>query len=98
MELGDWVGAGTNLFGTVTSYFSNQSNANALRDQANASRDASNAQADAIKYKADKDLEALKLQLAAGGQKKSDNTLLYVGLGVGGVIVIGLIAYAATRK
>ena len=36
--------------------------------------------------------------LPAGGEEKPDNTLLYVGLGVGGLVILGTIVILATRK
>jgi hypothetical protein len=41
------------------------------------------------------DLEASKNAVAGG---KSGNTLLYVGLGIGGVLVLGVVIFAVTRK
>lgn len=69
----------------------------------NAKGDANNAQA-----LADKQLQAqqlayqtAQLQLQAqqgGGGTTKDNTALYVGLGVGGVVILGLVVYLAVKK
>lgn len=68
------------------------------------------AQADALKQKGYNDLEIAKLMLKgkeldlqtalAGGNKSSSggNTTLYIALGVGGVLVLGLVIFAVTRK
>lgn len=39
----------------------------------------------------------LQAQQGAGGSSKS-NTGLYVGLGVGGVVILGLVVYLAVKK
>ena len=67
------------------------------------------AQADALKSKGYSDIEVAKLMLEgkkldletalAGGNKKSGgNTTLYIALGVGGVLILGLVIFAVTRK
>jgi hypothetical protein len=67
------------------------------------------AQADALKSKGYSDVEVAKLMLEgkkldlqtalAGGDKKSTgNTTLYIALGVGGVVVLGVVIFAVTRK
>ena len=47
-------------------------------------------------------LEGKKLELqtalAGGGKKTAGNTTLYIALGVGGVLVLGLVIFAVTRK
>ena len=40
-------------------------------------------------------LEAQKSGTASGG---SNNTALYIGLGVGGVVILGLVVFLAVRK
>ena len=72
-------------------------------------RKSAEAQADALKSKGYSDIEVAKLMLEgkklelqtalAGGNKKSGgNTTLYIALGVGGVLVLGLVIFAVTRK
>lgn len=74
---------------------------------ANQAKQRAKGEANAIKAEQDKTLEILKqnalnIKLAQeGGQSTSDgksNTLLYVGLGVGGVLILGLVIFAITRK
>lgn len=46
-------------------------------------------------------LQTAQLQLQAqqsGGSTTKDNTALYVGLGVGGVVILGLVVYLAVKK
>jgi hypothetical protein len=94
----NWTSIGTTLFGGATSFLSSQEQ-----------RKASEAQADALKQKGYNDLEIAKLMLkgkeldlqtalASGGKKTTGNTTLYIALGVGGVLVLGLVIFAVTRK
>lgn len=46
-------------------------------------------------------LQTAQLQLQAqqgGGGTTKDNTALYVGLGVGGVVILGLVVYLVVKK
>jgi|LakMenEpi03Aug12_release.lakeMendotaPanAssembly.Ray.scaffolds.fasta_scaffold436652_2 hypothetical protein len=84
--------------GGVTTYFGTQEQ-----------RKAAEAQAEALKQKGYSDVEVAKLMLegkkidlqtalAGGGKKATSNTTLYIALGVGGVVVLGLVIFAVTRK
>lgn len=63
------------------------------------------AEANTAKALADKQLQAqqlayetAKLQLQGQQQSGKDNTGLYIGLGVGGAVVLGLVVYLAVKK
>jgi hypothetical protein len=43
-------------------------------------------------------LETAKLQAQQGGVQPKSNTGLYVGLGIGGVVVLGLVVFLAVKK
>lgn len=62
-------------------------------------------EANTAKALADKQLQAqqlayetAKLQLQGQQQSGKDNTGLYIGLGVGGAVVLGLVVYLAVKK
>ena len=89
--IGDTVGGGL-------SFFAKQEERKGLQ-----------AQADALKEKGYTDLEIAKLTLkgkelelqtalASGNKKSGGNTTLYIALGVGGVLILGLVIFAVTRK
>lgn len=72
-------------------------------------RKASEAQAEALKAKGLSDVEVARIMLegkkydlkiaeAGGGKKATSNTTLYIALGIGGVVVLGLVIFAVTRK
>jgi hypothetical protein len=93
-----WTGLGTSVFGGVTTYLGSENN-----------RKSAEAQADALKAKGYSEVEVAKLMLegkkldlqtalAGGNKKSSGNTTLYIALGVGGVLVLGLVIFAVTRK
>ena len=94
----DYTKIGTTVFGGATTFLSSQE-----------ARKASEAQAKALKQKGYSDIEVAKLMLegkkldlqtalAGGGKKTAGNTTLYIALGVGGVLVLGLVIFAVTRK
>jgi hypothetical protein len=94
----NWGGLISSGISGVTSYFGSVEN-----------KKAAEAQAEALKQKGYSDIEVAKLMLEgkklelqtalAGGNKKSGgNTTLYIALGVGGVLVLGLVIFAVTRK
>jgi hypothetical protein len=72
-------------------------------------RKSAEAQADALRSKGYSDVEVAKLMLegkklelqtalAGGGKSSGGNTMLYIGLGIGGVVILGLVIFAVTRK
>jgi hypothetical protein len=95
----EWAQLGTSTLGLGLGYFGKQEESKGLQ-----------AQADALKSKGYSDVEVAKLMLEgeklklqtalAGGGKSSSggNTTLYIALGVGGVLVLGLVIFAVTRK
>ena len=94
----DYTSIGTTVFGGATSFLSSQE-----------ARKSAEAQADALKAKGYSDIEVAKLMLegkkldlqtalAGSGKKTAGNTTLYIALGVGGVVILGLVIFAVTRK
>jgi len=93
----EWAGLGTTTLGLGLGYLGKE------KDLASAQ-----AQADALKAKGLSDVEVAKIMLEAekvkaealksGGGKTAGNTTLYIALGVGGVVVLGLVIFAVTRK
>lgn len=90
----DWTGLGGTVIGGVTSYFGSQEN-----------RKASEASADALKQKSKTDLEIAKIlqqtelaKLSAVQPAKAGNSTLYIALGIGGVLVLGVVIFAVTRS
>ena len=43
-------------------------------------------------------LEASRAQAQGAGAKASGNTMLYVGLGVGALVILGVVVYSVTRS
>jgi hypothetical protein len=87
----DTVGAGLKFFGSVQDRKAQEAYANALRDKGVSDVEIARIQLEAEKVKAQASKNAV-----AGGE--SGNTLLYVGLGIGGVLVLGVVIFAVTRK
>jgi hypothetical protein len=83
------VGLGTGLI------MNNQAVKNA-QGQANAQQEALNAQY-AVAQQNAKNIELMK-QLGKEPPKEKSKLSLYIGLGVGGVLVVGVIIFAVTRN
>lgn len=94
---GDWTSLGGNLIGGVTGYFGSVENRKASQEQANALIKQGLSQIEVAKIM--QETERLKLEQAkAGGGAKSGSTALYIGLGVGAVVILGVVIFAVTRK
>jgi hypothetical protein len=96
-----YVNAGVNLIGSAFNFFgkdkdikSAQATANAQIESNKLALEAKRLELEGKKLDAD---TALALAKGSGGAKKS-NTGLYIGLGVGGVVILGLVVYLAVKK
>ena len=95
----DWTGLGGNLLTGAGTFFGSQEQ-----------RKASEAQANALIQKGMSDVEVARimqqtklaeLELAksgAGAGSKAGSKTLYIGLGVGAVVILGVVIFAVTRK
>ena len=94
----NWTSIGTSVAGGLGSIFGSKNNLKSAQAQADAmvrggelSLEAKRLELEAVKINAQKELA-----LAQG--KPQGNTMLYVALGIGGVLVLGVIIFAVTRK
>lgn len=93
----DYTNIGTSLFGGVTGFLNSKENRKAQEAQARALSQQGLSQIEVAKIM--QETERLKLEaLRAGGGIKSGSTFLYVGLGVGAVVILGVVIFAVTRK
>ena len=95
----DYTNIGTTLFGGATSYFGNQEQRKAAEAQADALIKQGLSQVEVAKIM--QETERLKLEQAkagAGASTGAGNKTLIIALGVGGVVVLGLVIFAVTRK
>lgn len=93
----EWGELGTKTLGLGLTYLGKE------KDLASAQ-----AQADALKAKGLSDVEVARIMLEgkkydleiakSGGGKTADNKTLYIALGIGGVVVLGVVIFAVTRK
>ena len=92
------IGSGINaLLGLgVSAFTANQTKQN-LKGQANISAYA-NKTALEIEQEKTKQAQLTLDALDKQASKSGSNTLLYVGLGVGGFLILGLVIYAVTKK
>jgi hypothetical protein len=86
------------LVGLGTTLIVNNQNVQNAQGQANAQQQLANTQYQTLL--AQQRAEELANQANANKNvpPKKNNTLLYVGLGVGGVVLIGIVIFAVTRK
>ena len=75
----------------------NNQNVKNAQAQANAQQQALNAQY-AIALQNEKNILAMQQQAKTPVKEEKNNLPLYIGLGVGGVLVLGVIIFAVTRK
>jgi hypothetical protein len=95
--VGDWTGLGGTLVSGAGTYFGSVEQ-----------RKASEAQAEALKQQGLTQLEIAKVQqqtklaeleaLKSGAGTKAGSKTLYIALGVGAVVVLGVVIFAVTRK
>ena len=86
---GQLIGAGSTILGAASTTKANQIAASTA--------DKNNKTALEL-AKINQDTERLKLQGAGTPVSAKSNTVLYIALGVGGVLVLGLTIFAVTRK
>ena len=92
-----WSTLGGNLLSGGLNFFSSQENRKGLQAQADALRAKGLSEVEVAKLM----LEAKKLELEQaklGGGAKTGNPALYIGLGVGAVVILGVVIFAVTRK
>lgn len=94
----EWTSIGTSVVGGLGSFFGSQNNLKSAQAQADAIRKQAEAQKEVALIQME--TERLKAQAGLNAQKPTTggNTMLYVALGVGAVVVLGVVIFAVTRK
>lgn len=95
----EYTTIGTSLFGGVTGFLGSKEQRKAAEAQANALIKQGYSQIEVAKIM--QETERLKLEQArAGGSAGTGagNTTLYIALGVGAVVILGVVIFAVTRK
>jgi hypothetical protein len=94
----DWMGLGLAGVQTIGGIFSSSQNKKGLQAQADAliKQGKSNEEVARIMLEAERiKLEQIK---AGAGTKTGGSKTLYIGLAVGGVVILGAVIFAVTRK
>jgi hypothetical protein len=94
---GDYISGATSLFGSVTSYLGSKDQLKAAQTSANATLASNQTALEIAKLNQQTILTQAQIE-ANKNLKPSSNTVLYLGLGVGGVMIIGLVVFLITRK
>lgn len=91
------INSGVQLVGTIFGGIGADKNRKAVLEQARIQAEASKDQVEIARINAQ--IEAQKLEaLKNKPSSTKDNTALYIGLGVGGVLVLGLVVYLVVKK
>jgi hypothetical protein len=96
--VGDWITGGTAVIGGITTFLGGKQQEDAIKAQAKAQADVSKAQLEIAKINQQTELAKLGALKDGGAVAGKSNTGLYIGLGVGGVLVLGLVVYLAVKK
>ena len=94
---GDWISGGVSVISGTLGLIGGKQQQDAIKAQANAQAQSAQAQLEIAKINQQTklaELEALKNQ----GLPTKSNTNLYIGLGVGGAVILGLVIYLAVKK
>jgi CHASE3 domain sensor protein len=95
----EYLSGGIDVFGKVTGYFSSQEERKSAQIQADALIAQGKSQVEVAKImQQTKLLELEALKSGAGKNTKAGSTALYIGLGVGAVVILGVVIFAVTRK
>jgi hypothetical protein len=97
--VGDWTGLGGSLIGGAGTYFGSVEQRKAQQAQADALIAQGKSQVEVAKIM--QETERLKLaqqQSGAGASSGAGSKTLYIALGVGAVVVLGVVIFAVTRK
>lgn len=95
----EYLTGGIDVFGKVTGYFGSVEQRKAAQAQADALIAQGKSQVEVAKIMQETkrmELEALKAGVGAGNT--GGNKTLYIALGIGGVVILGLVIFAVTRK
>lgn len=93
----NWEALGGNILSGVGGFLSAQETRKGLQAQADALIKQGYSQVEVAKIMRDTELAKLE-QAKSGGGAKAGSTALYIGLGVGAVVILGVVIFAVTRK
>lgn len=91
----DYVSAGTTLLNSATNFLGSKDALKSAQTSANAQLESNKTALELAKIQQQTELFKIQSQQQV---QPSSNTALYVGLGVGGLIVVGFVVYLATKK
>jgi hypothetical protein len=97
--VGDWTGLGGNLLSGLGNFYQSQENRKSAEAQAEALRLQGQTQLEIARVQQQTELAKLQaLKSGTGAGTKAGSKTLYIGLGVGAVVILGVVIFAVTRK
>jgi len=94
-----WSALGGNLISGGLNYFGKQKESDAIRAQADALRAKGASEVEVAKLMLEaKRIELEQAKLGGGAKTGAGSSALYIGLGVGAVVILGVVIFAVTRK
>jgi hypothetical protein len=94
----NWTSIGTSVAGGLTAILGGKQNRDIAREQAKSAIESGKLSLEAQKLALEGKKIDAQTALALASAKPKGNTMLYVALGIGGVLVLGLVVFAVTRK
>jgi hypothetical protein len=94
----DYSGVATSLIGGIGGFFGSKNNLKSAQAQADAMIQSGQLSIQAQQLALETEKERSKTALALAQAKPQGNTMLYIALGIGGVLILGVVIWAVTRK
>ena len=95
----EYLTGGIDVFGKVTGYFGSVEQRKSAQIQADALIAQGKSQVEVARIMQQTKLAELEaLKSGAGKTTQAGNKTLYIALGVGGVVILGVVIFAVTRK
>jgi len=95
----EWASLGTTTLGLGLGYAGKEKDLQSAREQADALRAKGMSDVEVAKIMLEAErVKAEALKSGAGAGTQAGSKTLYIGLGIGAVVILGVVIYAVTRK
>lgn len=94
----EWSSLGGTAFGGITSFLGSKENRKGLEAQANALRAKGLSEVEVARLMLEAEKVKAEAMKSGGAKTGAGSSALYIGLGVGAVVILGVVIFAVTRK